>query len=351
MMRKEVTQVVVATVVVKGKDAPLEYISKLQQRGTSSSYAKSACKLPNRNSESAEEGSISVRNKWKRTLAEGPSDERLHTGCASHENNIRMYRAIDPTLREYMLFGKITISDTYGVLYDGWGLPDAPGRGTVTLFDCDWGDQIRVDNHGKLELGNPSSTHLVPLSSFMEISTELYATTLKEDALFPLTRIDVQMKLTYFWEMEADTKCDMLPLKGKVGDVWMYYVLLKDAMDCAIEVTHDFKEDRKVKAEIYAYYGSDFFDTNEDPFVKNFYTALPYEDRLNSKIAGKVGEDTLKRSMMDVPDKGSIVIKSRLHDYDSKEHGYLDGSCTFDAQPQGSSKRKYEGLVVVALSV
>ncbi|GJV87506.1 arginine--tRNA ligase, chloroplastic/mitochondrial [Tanacetum coccineum] len=216
----------------------------------------------------------------------------------------------DPTLREYMLFGKITISDTYGVLYDGWGLQDAPDRGTVTLFDCDWGDQIRVDNHGKLELGNPSSTHLVPLSSFMDFCTELYATTLKDDALFPLMRIDVQMKFAYFWEMEADTKCDMLPFKGKDGDVRMYYVLLKDAMHCAIE---------------------------------NFYTALLYEDRLNSKIAGKVGEDTLKRSMMDVPDKGSIVIKSRLHDYDSKEHGYLDGSCTFDAQPQGVFEEEIRG--------
>ncbi|GJZ18999.1 hypothetical protein Tco_0555589, partial [Tanacetum coccineum] len=69
-------------------------ISKLQQRGTGSSYAKSACKLPNSDSESAEGGSISVRNKWKRTLAEGPSDEHLHTGCASYENNIRMYRAM-----------------------------------------------------------------------------------------------------------------------------------------------------------------------------------------------------------------------------------------------------------------
>ncbi|GKC13533.1 hypothetical protein Tco_1010315 [Tanacetum coccineum] len=214
------------------------------------------------------------------------------------------------------MFGKITISDTYGVLYDGWGLQDAPDRGTVTLFDCDWGDQIRVDNHGKLELGNPSFTHLVPLSSFMDFCTELYATTLKDDALFPLMRIDVQMKFAYFWEMEADTKCDMLPFKGKDGDVPMYYVLLKDAMHCAIE-------------------GSDFFDTNEDPFVKNFYTALLYEDRFNSKIAGKVGEVPLKRSMMVVPANGSIVIKARLHDYDSKEHGYLDGSCTFDAQPQG----------------
>ncbi|GKC65588.1 arginine--tRNA ligase, chloroplastic/mitochondrial, partial [Tanacetum coccineum] len=44
-----------------------------------------------------------------------------------------------PTPTQFILFGKITISDAYGVLYDGWGLPEATDdHGTVTLFDCDW---------------------------------------------------------------------------------------------------------------------------------------------------------------------------------------------------------------------
>ncbi|GKC65589.1 hypothetical protein Tco_1098187 [Tanacetum coccineum] len=177
----------------------------------------------------------------------------------------------------------------------------------------------------------------------MEISTTLYATTLKEDALFLLARIDIPIKLVYFWEKEADTKCETLHLKGKDGDVRMYFVLLKDAMDCAIEVTYDFKEDRKVQVEIYAYYGSDFFDADEDPCVKSFYTALLYDGRFNSKIAGKVGEVPLKRSMMSVPAQGSIVIKARLHDYDSKKHGYFDDGCTFDAQPRGAFKKEIHG--------
>ncbi|GJY84305.1 hypothetical protein Tco_0497681 [Tanacetum coccineum] len=184
--------------------------------------------------------------------------------------SIYVYIFGDPTLREYM-FGKITISDTYGVLYDGWGLQDAPDRGNVTLFDCDWGDQIRVDNHGKLELGNP------------------------RQALVSLLRIDVQMKIRLLFGRSGKLiSMPIFPFKGiRMVMYGLVYVLLRLASIVAIE------------------------------------------DRFNSKIAGKVGEVPLKRSMMVVPTNGSIVIRARLHDYDSKEHGYLDGSCTFDAQPQG----------------
>ncbi|GKA50192.1 hypothetical protein Tco_0743265 [Tanacetum coccineum] len=216
------------------------------------------------------------------------------------------------------------------------GLPDAPDGGTVALFHCDWHDQIRVTNHRELDLGNPSSSHLVPLSSSMEISTQLYATTLKEDALFLLSRSYAEMDFAYFWKLESDSKCDMLLLKSDDGNVRMYYVLLKDAVDCAI---YNFNEDREVHAEVYAFYGSDFFDKNEDPFVKNFYTASLYEGH----IAGKVGEVPLKRSMMAVPAKGSIIIKAQLHDYDSKGHGYLDEDFTFDAQPRDGCKKVMRG--------
>ncbi|PWA55096.1 arginine--tRNA ligase, cytoplasmic [Artemisia annua] len=235
---------------------------------------------------------------------------------------IRITRDLTP--RECMLFGKITISDTYGI--------------PVALFDCDWVDQIKVPTHLTwLDLGNPSSSHLVPLSSFMEISTELYVTTLTEDALFPLSRRYVEMEFANFWKMEADTKRGVLPLIGMDGHVWMHYVLLKDAMDCAIEVTYDFKEDRKVYAEIYAYFGSGFLD--KDPLEKSFFSASLYIGRFD----GKVGKVPLKTSMMAVPAKGSIVIEASLYDVDSKEHGYLDGSCTFDAQPRDAFKKEICG--------
>ncbi|GJV16360.1 hypothetical protein Tco_1361683 [Tanacetum coccineum] len=193
--------------------------------------------------------------------------------------------------------------------------------------------EARVSKAGKLSSRTPA-LDVVPWETDGE----------SEDALFPLARIDVQMKLAYFWEMDVDTKRETLPLKGKDGDVRMYYVLLKDAMDCAIEVTYDFKEDRKVQVAIFAYYGSDFFfDTDEDPCVKNFYTALLYDCRFNSKIAGKVGEVPLKRSIMSVPAKGSIVIKARLHDSDSNKHGYFNDNCTFDVQPRGVFKKEIHG--------
>ncbi|KAL6579290.1 hypothetical protein OROMI_009506 [Orobanche minor] len=116
--------------------------------------------------------------------------------------------------------------NTYEVLYDGWGLPAEPDLGTVALFDCDWDDQIDVTNHEQLYLGNPSSSHLIPLSSSMEISTELYATTVRNDALFVLSKLDVETDFAYFWKMEADTRCDVAALNGKDGDVRMYYILL-----------------------------------------------------------------------------------------------------------------------------
>ena len=94
-------------------------------------------------------------------------------------------------------------------------------------------------------------------------------------------------------------------------------------------------------AQIYACYG-DFFDKNEDPFVKNYYTALLYKGSFDSKIARKAGKVPLKRSMMVVPAKGSIEIKARLFDVDSQA-GILDGTCKFPAQPGGSLKEKIDG--------
>ncbi|PWA68501.1 arginine--tRNA ligase, chloroplastic/mitochondrial [Artemisia annua] len=261
----------------------------------------------------------------------------------------------DPELKECKLFGLITISDTYGVLYDGWGLPAAPDLGAVALFDCNWDDQIDVTNHERLYLGDPSSSHLIPLSSYMEISFELYATTVRNDSLFVLSQRDFETKFAYFWKMEAETNCDMECIHGMDGDVEIYYVLLKDAIDCTIEVTYDFKQSggQEVYAQIYACYG-DFFDKNEDPFVKNFYTALLYKGSLDSKIAGKAGKVPLKRSMMAVPAKGSIEIKARLFDVDSQA-GILDGICKFPAQPgayvlfrNGISWIVFESLPTVA---
>lgn len=247
----------------------------------------------------------------------------------------------DPTLRECKLFGQITISDTYGVLYDGWGLPAGPDLGTVALFDCNWDDQVDVTNHHRLYLGNPSCSKLIPLSSSMEICTELYATTVRNDGLFVLFRRGVEMDFAKFWKKEADTKCAKAALDGLDGDVRMYYILMKDAMDCAIEVTYHFMEggSREVYAQIYANYGNDFFKKNEDPLVKNFYTTLLYEGHFDSKIAGEV---PLKKSMMAVPAKGSIMIKARLFDVDSQA-GILDGYCEFIAQPGGSFKKKIDG--------
>ncbi|KAL6579289.1 hypothetical protein OROMI_009505 [Orobanche minor] len=91
-------------------------------------------------------------------------------------------------------------------------------------------------------------------------------------------------------------------------------------MDCAMEVTYDFKEGggREVYAQIYAYHNNDFLDKNEDPCVKKFYTALLYEGSFDYKVAGKAGKVILKRSTIAVPAKGSILVKARLFDVDSQ---------------------------------
>jgi hypothetical protein len=79
------------------------------------------------------------------------------------------------------LFGDIIISDSLGLVPDGWEELDKPGPGRITLFFKPWFDVVDITNPGRLPIGNPSSGRSVLFHSTMEIGATLYATQRKDD--------------------------------------------------------------------------------------------------------------------------------------------------------------------------
>ncbi|GKB10862.1 arginine--tRNA ligase, chloroplastic/mitochondrial [Tanacetum coccineum] len=232
----------------------------------------------------------------------------------------------DPSFRRGKMFGHITISDTYNLRSDGWGKTSVPDHGYVTLFDCDWPDSADITNHWPVRLGNPKSRQLVPLSSFMEFSIEVYASTETDDAFFQVCDGEADTNFKVFLEGDDDTTCSVGTCSGWDGHLRMYYILLKDPIDSNIKVTYvsngdDGKEE--VFVDIFAYYGRGFFDKT-DPFIKDYYTASLFRSRFDPKKTGI----PLTRSMLAVPAKGSIVIVAHLLDVDSGVT-ILTGDCEF----------------------
>lgn len=239
------------------------------------------------------------------------------------------YITRDRDVTEAVMFGTILISDGHSVRWDGWGLTNAPDHGFVGLFDSDGPYSVDIISGLPMYLGNPTSRYLVPLSSNMATCVELYARTEWNDDLFELGKGCFDTDLKGFLENEeADTRRCLWTCSGQDGYVQMFYILLKDAVDCAIKVTYDgsTEDSGEVFAEIFAYYGGDFFKKG-DPFEKKFYTACLFRNRLDPNIP----EIPLERSMLAVPANGSIVIEATLFDVDSWDM-IMSGDCTFLAQ-------------------
>lgn len=145
---------------------------------------------------------------------------------------------LDPNFEEGYMSGCISVADTYGLLPDGWSRLFAGDIGHVAYFSRHWSDPLRISNEDFQFFGNPSSQHAVAFSSSLEIHVGLTITTKKKkdckDACYHI--YSEQDKLLSFWKEDKKSKCDTLSYNSKDEIFEIHYILLKDAVDTAIDI-------------------------------------------------------------------------------------------------------------------
>ncbi|GKA13864.1 hypothetical protein Tco_0693510 [Tanacetum coccineum] len=235
------------------------------------------------------------------------------------------------------LLGQISVSDNIGLLSDAWVQTYEPECGLVELFNRDWCDSEDMVNFGYLYFGNISSHQSIPFSSYMEIFMKLFVTNDEKDAVFQLCDHESDISFSNFWEKDKDSTCCAIKVAGEDGYVMMHYILLKDAVDAAIEITCTTLADNlKVYGEIFAYYGNNFdYQCKHEllKFQRSFYTALLYQDNPSSVSSG--AKIPLIKSLLAVPNKdGCLVIEFKLNDESGNE--ILSECCEIPSQTEDS---------------
>ncbi|GKB28489.1 hypothetical protein Tco_0867890, partial [Tanacetum coccineum] len=180
---------------------------------------------------------------------------------------------------------------------EGWGALLNPGPGHVSLFSRDWRHSVKMNNNGRLVIGNPSSRHSVQFSSFMRICIILYATTKNEDEFFEVCKLDSHLNFLPFLSNDSKSS-EYLVAEGDDGHMRMHFILLRDAVDATIKVKLGGVSGRSVCGKILAYY--DKFDYGEGDLVKSFYKASLFESFDNSGFED--GDVPLTRSLLAVRD-------------------------------------------------
>ncbi|PWA55031.1 arginine--tRNA ligase, chloroplastic/mitochondrial [Artemisia annua] len=209
------------------------------------------------------------------------------------------------------LFGLISVSDKYGLRANGGCHLFEADFPYVSLFNLEWCDPINIRHAEVVYLGNPSC-HSVPFSSSMKIHMELYVTTESRDDCFQLCKRNKKMDLKSFWGEKSNSKCGRINVKGQDGRAMVHYILLKDAIDIALEVTFKADPNKKVYGSIFAFYGGEFsYDCHIE--TQDCYMALIFRSLLT------VGPLSLKRSILAVPKNASLKIKAHLVDVDTNE--------------------------------
>ncbi|PWA96314.1 arginyl-tRNA synthetase, class Ic [Artemisia annua] len=202
------------------------------------------------------------------------------------------------------VFGQISASDKFAL------------RGSVSLFNQDWYNRIRIVDSGLVYTGNPSSGHPVSFSCFIEICLELYVTNKNEGYLVCDQKKDID--LSEFWDKKSEGLCGRL----SVGGTDLYYMLLRDAVDTSLEMKFHTKTDYgacEVRGYVIAYYGDDFLyesQSETETISKDCYMALLF--RPDPPYVLKDGDIIpLIKSVLAVPTKGSLIVKAYMEDVHS----------------------------------
>nr|GEU99304.1 arginine--tRNA ligase, chloroplastic/mitochondrial [Tanacetum cinerariifolium] len=271
---------------------------------TSSFFDLSITQLPSSSLFSASRRSVDVN---ARELPRNSRFELLSFRTAA----TRHFRSGEEEDRLGKLFGLISVSDKYGLVSDGGSQFFEPDFAHVPIFNHDWDSPINMVDWETIYLGNSTSCHSVPFASSLEIHMELYVTKGK-NTCYQLCNHKEEIDLSDFWNKESDSARGHLTVESEDGPIYMFYFLLKDAVDASLEV--EFRTEtlgRKVRGYVLAYYGDDFL----------------YESRQTSVD---------KICYMAVPTKGNLIIKAYLEDAGSGEV-IMKNSCKFKPQLKNCS--------------
>ncbi|GJV45842.1 arginine--tRNA ligase, chloroplastic/mitochondrial [Tanacetum coccineum] len=256
--------------------------------------------------------------------------------------SIRSFITKVPKFEWGKMFGFIAVSDKYGSIPDGGSHIFEPDFAYVPLFDHEWFHPIDMHNREYICLGNPSSPNSVAFSSSIEINMEIYVTDEEKKACFEVGYTKVELDLLNIWSRNLGSKCGLVKAKGEDGFTEVYYMLIKDAVDAAVEMRY--KSDRgprKVRAQIYAYYGSDILDHCLDR-KRPCYWALLFRSDVGIALEELGDKIPLRKAVMAVPKGAPLKIFATLYDIESEEW-ILDGICELSSLIEGNSKGRLEG--------
>ncbi|GJV53398.1 arginine--tRNA ligase, chloroplastic/mitochondrial, partial [Tanacetum coccineum] len=253
------------------------------------------------------------------------------------------------------LHGLISASDKHGLLSDGGSNFFEPDFAHVPLFNYDCHEPINMISGYLVYLGHSTSGHSIPFtsfSSFIELYMELYVT--KKEECHQVCNDRKAIDLSDLWDRNQDGACGCLSVKVEEGCTSLYYILLKDAVDTAIEVNFRTKSDKlclKVSGYILAYYGDDFLEEcqSESEYInKDCFYALLFLPK--SAYYLKASQIPLIQSVLAVPTKGSLIIKAYVEDYHSREV-IMNDSCKFKPQLGDCSSGTISGTEGCSLEV
>ncbi|GKB22206.1 hypothetical protein Tco_0856129 [Tanacetum coccineum] len=262
---------------------------------------------------------------------------------------ISMFVSLDDRdFKEGNMFGSITVSDTYGLLPDGWSELSRNDVGFVSYFERHWCNPMRIKNDSFHSFGNPSLRHAVPFASFIEIRASLVVTSLekadRKDACYTIcnTRSKVEKKLKKFWQDDKQVKCDYVSFRSKDGVLRIYYILMRDAIDVTFKLRyesplHDL-EGVKVRGHVFAYY--DGVLNEEDDSKMMCYKAIVLKTK--GKGAHILAGDTLdlEKFVLAVPANGCLMIEAFLQDVKSGEV-IVNQTLPYHVRPEGSINIKW----------
>ncbi|GKB62956.1 hypothetical protein Tco_0919142 [Tanacetum coccineum] len=255
--------------------------------------------------------------------------------------SIRSFITKVPKFESGKMFGSISISDKYGSIPDGGSHIFEPDFAYVPLFDHEWFHSIDMHNREYICLGNPSSPNSVAFSSSVEINMEIYVTDKEKKACFEVGCTKMELDLLDIWSRNLGSKCGLVTAKGEDGYTEMYYMLIKDAVDARVEIRYRVgRGPGKVRAEIYAYYGSDILDRCLDTKRPCYWALLFRADEIALEELGE--KIPLRKAVMAVPKGAPLKILAHLYDIESDEV-ILDGICELSSLTEGRSKGAIEG--------
>nr|GEV64892.1 arginine--tRNA ligase, chloroplastic/mitochondrial [Tanacetum cinerariifolium] len=140
----------------------------------------------------------------------------------------------------------------------------------------------------------------------------------------------------------SGSKCGLVKAKGDDGFTEVYYMLIKDAVDSAVEMRY--KSDRaprKVRAQVYAYYGFDILYHCLDT-KRTYYWALLFRSDVRIALEELGNKILLRKTVMAVPMGAPLKIFATLYDIESEEW-ILDGICELSSLIEGNSKGRLDG--------